>query len=82
MDDLNLNPIGPTQRISSAAIGANFDMVKAAFKNLSADDIPQTAIAGEDGKPLSVNGALGTLNEKLENIDASQVSYTFPNLEE
>lgn len=37
MADLNLNPIGPGQRISSAAIGANFDMVEAELERVDTE---------------------------------------------
>lgn len=78
MTELNLNPIGPTERISSAAIGANFNMVKEAVENLSAGDISQTSIAIPGIEKPSVEDALGSLNENLVNLDASQIAYSFP----
>lgn len=50
--------------------------------NLDAANIKQSAIAGPNGEALSVEEALRSGNEKFENLDASQVAYSFPDLTE
>lgn len=78
MAELNLNPVGPNERVSSAAIGANFDMIKAFLETLSAEQIKQFAIAIEGKENPSVEDALRTLNEKLSNFSETLLRNTNP----